>query len=88
MFIGDHFYMSFSIIKWVKSLFIPDICGLCSTTKTKKFHILYYRVSDYEEVQEMKICDKCEGLLQDTSNADKKLIADRKKELDKDNEPL
>lgn len=71
--------MSFSLIEWFKQWFQPNICGLCTSTKSKKYHILYYRVSDFGDVQDMKICDECMTVLEDASETSKKYIEDEKK---------
>jgi hypothetical protein len=57
----------------------PNKCGLCDNIKSKKYHLLYYRVND-GEILDMKICDKCMTILEASSEATKKYIESEKNE--------
>lgn len=81
--------MSFSrIIEKIKLWLQPDICGLCPNTKSQKYHILYYRVSDLGDIQDMKICDECMTLLEKASEDSKKYIEDEKRKESKKHESI
>lgn len=54
--------------------FTPIECKLCNTmiTSSKKYGIIKYKVANRDDIQEMKICEECIKIIEDSKNESRK----------------
>ena len=67
------------MIDWFKTLFGPTPCGICSSKLDADYGVIYFKASDYDDPQQMKVCSACMSLLEESHKQTRKRIEHDKK---------